>query len=183
MRLKPGRARKHLLMVQQDVFLFQDTVADNICLGEDDLACEPGRMMDTLELVQARKLIDERGGLSFEVGERGRNLNQGETQLLAFARAAARQPTVLILDEATASVDSITEQKVQQAVHARLHRHSLRPEQPPRRTGCSPTTGSGASGSGSRCWTVTAAERSRTWGQHGASTRRAGGTEAGPRGT
>jgi ATP-binding cassette subfamily B protein len=123
--LKPGHVRRHLLMVQQDVFLFQDTVAYNICLGEADLACAPERMMDALELVQARKLIDERGGLSFEVGERGGNLSQGETQLLAFARVAARQPTLLILDEATASVDSITEQKVQQAIEKLLERRSV----------------------------------------------------------
>ncbi len=123
--LKPGHVRKHLLMVQQDVFLFQDTVAYNICLGEDDLACAPDRMMDALELVQARKLIDERGGLSFEVGERGGNLSQGETQLLAFARVAAREPTLLILDEATASVDSITEQKVQEAIEKLLEGRSV----------------------------------------------------------
>lgn len=119
-RIKPGHVRKHLLMVQQDVFLFQDTVAYNICLGEDDLACDPDRMMDALELVQARKLIDKRGSLDFAVGERGGNLSQGETQLLAFARVAAREPTLLILDEATASVDSITEQKVQHAIEQLL---------------------------------------------------------------
>jgi len=123
--IKPSHVRKHLLMVQQDVFLFQDSVAYNICLGEDDLACDPDRMMDALELVQARKLIDERGGLAFEVGERGGNLSQGETQLLAFARVAARQPTLLILDEATASVDSITEQKVQHAIEKLLEGRSV----------------------------------------------------------
>ncbi len=123
--LKPAHVRKQLLMVQQDVFLFQDTVAYNICLGEDELACDPERMMDALELVQARKLIDERGGLAFEVGERGGNLSQGETQLLAFARVAAREPTLLILDEATASVDSITEQKVQQAIEKLLDGRSV----------------------------------------------------------
>lgn len=123
--VKPRHVRKHLLMVQQDVFLFQDTVAYNICLGENEIACEPERMMDALELVQARKLIDERGGLAFEVGERGGNLSQGETQLLAFARVAAREPTLLILDEATASVDSITEQKVQQAIEKLLESRSV----------------------------------------------------------
>ncbi|MBV1860952.1 MAG: ABC transporter ATP-binding protein/permease [Nannocystaceae bacterium] len=123
--VKPGHVRKHLLMVQQDVFLFQDSVAYNISLGDSDISCDPDRMMDALELVQARKLIDERGGLDFAVGERGGNLSQGETQLLAFARVAAREPTLLILDEATASVDSITEQKVQEAIEKLLHGRSV----------------------------------------------------------
>ena len=123
--VKPGHVRKHLLMVQQDVFLFQDSVAYNICLGENDIACDPDRMKGALELVQARRLIDERGGLAFEVGERGGNLSQGETQLLAFARVAAREPTLLILDEATASVDSITEQKVQLAIEKLLQGRSV----------------------------------------------------------
>ncbi len=123
--VKPGHVRKHLLMVQQDVFLFQDSVAYNICLGETDISSDPERMLGALELVQARKLIDERGGLDFAVGERGGNLSQGETQLLAFARVAAREPTLLILDEATASVDSITEQKVQEAIEKLLHGRSV----------------------------------------------------------
>ena len=123
--VKPRHVRKHLLMVQQDVFLFQDSVAYNICLGESDISGDPQRMMNALELVQARRLIDERGGLDFEVGERGGNLSQGETQLLAFARVAARQPTLLILDEATASVDSITEQKVQQAIEKLLEQRTV----------------------------------------------------------
>lgn len=123
--VKPGHVRKHLLMVQQDVFLFQDSVAYNICLGENEISCDPDRMMGALELVQARKLIDERGGLDFAVGERGGNLSQGETQLLAFARVAAREPTLLILDEATASVDSITEQKVQEAIEKLLQGRSV----------------------------------------------------------
>jgi ATP-binding cassette subfamily B protein len=123
--IKPGHVRKHLLMVQQDVFLFQDSVAYNICLGENEISCDPDRMERALELVQARRIIDERGGLAFEVGERGGNLSQGETQLLAFARVAAREPTLLILDEATASVDSITEQKVQHAIEKLLEARSV----------------------------------------------------------
>ena len=123
--VKPRHVRKHLLMVQQDVFLFQDSVAYNICLGESDISGDPQRMMNALELVQARRLIDERGGLDFEVGERGGNLSQGETQLLAFARVAAREPTLLILDEATASVDSITEQKVQEAIEKLLDQRTV----------------------------------------------------------
>jgi ABC-type multidrug transport system ATPase subunit len=64
-----------------------------------------------------------RGGLN--VGERGRNLSAGEAQLLAFARVAARAPTLLILDEATANVDSVTEQKVQAAIERLLQGRSV----------------------------------------------------------
>lgn len=116
----PGHVRKHLLMVQQDVFLFQDDVAYNVSLGEDHIAADPERMLQALKVVQAERLVEERGGLEFAVGERGGNLSAGETQLIAFARVAAREPTLLILDEATASVDSITEQKVQQAIEELL---------------------------------------------------------------
>jgi ABC-type multidrug transport system ATPase subunit len=59
------------------------------------------------------------------VGERGRNLSSGEAQLLAFARVAARSPTLLILDEATASVDSMTEHKVQAAIEELLRGRSV----------------------------------------------------------
>jgi ATP-binding cassette subfamily B multidrug efflux pump len=69
--------------------------------------------------------VEERGGLGFVVGERGRNLSAGEAQLLAFARVAARQPTLLILDEATASVDSMTEHKVQAAIERLLRGRSV----------------------------------------------------------
>jgi ATP-binding cassette subfamily B protein len=60
-----------------------------------------------------------------EVGERGANLSAGEAQLVAFARVAAREPKVLILDEATASVDSLTEQKVQRAIETLLRGRSV----------------------------------------------------------
>ncbi len=123
--LTPGHVRKHLLMVQQDVFLFQDDVAYNVSLGESEIADDPDRMTRALEVVQAGRLVDERGGLEFAVGERGGNLSAGETQLIAFARVAARQPTLLILDEATASVDSMTEQKVQRAIEELLQGRSV----------------------------------------------------------
>jgi ABC-type multidrug transport system ATPase subunit len=75
--------------------------------------------------VQADRILEDRGGLHLEVGERGGNLSVGEAQLVAFARVAAREPTLLILDEATASVDSLTEQKVQQAIEKLLHGRSV----------------------------------------------------------
>ena len=103
-------------MVQQDVFLFSDDVAFNVSLGDPAVAGEGRRIDDALATVQATAFVQERGGLDFEIGERGRNLSAGEAQLVAFARVAARKPQLLILDEATASVDSLTENKVQRAI-------------------------------------------------------------------
>lgn len=114
----PDHLRRHLMMVQQDVFLFDDDVRFNVTLGEDlggDAA-----LTEALETVQAGQLVNRRGGLELQVGERGRSLSAGEAQLVAFARVAARSPNMLILDEATASVDSHTERQVQAAIEELL---------------------------------------------------------------
>jgi len=121
----PDQLRKHVLMVQQDVFLFHDDVRFNVSLGEDGIVGDDERMRRALAVVQADRMLDERGGLAMEVGERGQNLSVGEAQLVAFARVAAREPRLLILDEATASVDSLTEQKVQHAIEQLLHGRSV----------------------------------------------------------
>jgi ATP-binding cassette subfamily B multidrug efflux pump len=121
----PDRLRRHVLMVQQDVFLFNDDVAYNVSLGETPLRHDTERLRKALELVQAEECVRERGGLEFAVGERGGNLSAGEAQLVAFARVAAREPTLLILDEATANVDSLTEQKVQAAIEQLLQGRSV----------------------------------------------------------
>jgi ATP-binding cassette subfamily B multidrug efflux pump len=124
-QLSPDLVRRRLLMVQQDVFLFDDSAGFNVTLGEPELIDDPNRVHEALETVQAAEFIRERGGLDSPVGERGRNFSVGEAQLLAFARVAARQPTMLILDEATASVDSQTEQRVQQAIERLLAGRSV----------------------------------------------------------
>lgn len=116
--LSPDLVRRRLLMVQQDVFLFDASAGFNVTLGESGL--DDARVEAALETVQAAEFIRERGGLEAPVGERGRNFSVGEAQLLAFARVAAREPTMLILDEATASVDSETEQRVQRAIERLL---------------------------------------------------------------
>jgi ATP-binding cassette subfamily B protein len=121
----PRHLRQQALMVQQDVFLFSDDVGFNVSLGEAGLAGDDHSLLAALELVQAGAIVSERGGLDFEVGERGGNLSVGEAQLIAFARVAARQPTLLILDEATASVDSLTERKVQAAIERLLQGRSV----------------------------------------------------------
>ncbi|MFO7567665.1 MAG: ABC transporter ATP-binding protein [Enhygromyxa sp.] len=118
--LSPDVVRRRLLMVQQDVFLFDESAGFNVSLGERSLEDDPTHIHSALETVQAADFVRERGGLDAPVGERGRNFSVGEAQLLAFARVAARSPTMLILDEATASVDSLTEQRVQRAIERLL---------------------------------------------------------------
>jgi ATP-binding cassette subfamily B multidrug efflux pump len=118
--LAPDLVRRRLLMVQQDVFLFDESAGFNVTLGERALEDDSSHIHAALETVQAAEFVRERGGLAAPVGERGRNFSVGEAQLLAFARVAARSPTMLILDEATASVDSLTEQRVQRAIERLL---------------------------------------------------------------
>lgn len=124
-RVAPTDLRRHVLMVQQDVFLFNDDVAFNVSLGQKPLRDQPERLTQALDVVQAENVVRERGGLQMAVGERGSNLSAGEAQLVAFARVAAREPTLLILDEATANVDSVTEQKVQAAIERLLEGRSV----------------------------------------------------------
>lgn len=112
--LAPSKLRESVLMVPQDVFLFDEDVAFNAALGAAD--ADRARILEALDTVKVREAIEARGGLSLAVGERGGSLSVGERQLVAFARVALRRPRLLILDEATASVDSETEQKVQAAI-------------------------------------------------------------------
>lgn len=118
--IEPDQLRRHILSVQQDVFLFDDEVGFNVALGDPGIAGDEVRLGHALDTVQATDFLRERGGASMQVGERGRNLSAGEVQLVAFARVAARSPTMLILDEATASVDTVTERKVQAAIERLL---------------------------------------------------------------
>ncbi len=106
--------RRQFSVVPQDVFLFSGTLRDNLCLG--DPSPDDARIASVLESVGATDLVERRGGLDARVDERGGNFSAGERQLLAFARALYRDTDLLILDEATANVDSETEARVQKAV-------------------------------------------------------------------
>jgi ATP-binding cassette subfamily B multidrug efflux pump len=111
--------RRAIGMVLQDVFLFAGTVADNIRLGDSGI--DDARLRWAAAEVHALPFIDRLpGGMQAAVRERGAGLSVGQKQLIAFARALAFDPRVLILDEATSSIDTETEQLIQQALERLL---------------------------------------------------------------
>lgn len=106
--------RRSISVVLQDVFLFSDTVHDNITLGDASITRE--QVVEAAKAVGAHDFIMRLPeGYDTQVRERGGILSVGQRQLLAFIRAAVHQPKVLVLDEATSSVDSTSEQLIQQA--------------------------------------------------------------------
>ena len=107
-------------LVLQDVFVFSGSLRDNIVL---DRPLDAGRLASVLDQSQLRDLVDRLPqGLDTQVGERGQKLSAGERQLLAFARMLYQEPQVLLLDEATANIDSETESKIQQVIERVSHR-------------------------------------------------------------
>jgi ATP-binding cassette subfamily B protein len=115
--------RRHIGMVLQDHFLFSGTVASNIGLGDPAITRE--RIEAAARAVSADRFIRElEGGYDGGVAERGANLSVGQKQLLSFARALAFDPPVLVLDEATASVDTQTEMRIQAALRAVMDRRT-----------------------------------------------------------
>jgi ATP-binding cassette subfamily B protein len=110
--------RSQFSVVPQDVFLFPGTVAQNIAAGQQP---DHARVTAALEQIGALDLFTQRPlGLDALVQERGQNFSAGERQLIAFARALYRDGSILILDEATASVDSNTEARLQRALERLL---------------------------------------------------------------
>jgi len=110
-----GELRARIGLVLQDVFLFSRSVEYNIRLGRSDIGDE--RVREAATRVGAAPLIERLPhGYAEELGERGASLSVGERQLLSFARALAFDPQVLILDEATSSVDSALEQRIDDAL-------------------------------------------------------------------
>lgn len=107
--------RQNFAVVLQDVFLFSGTVEGNIRLGRDDISRQ--RVEWAAGEVHADRFIEKlRAGFETEVKERGAGLSVGQKQLISFARALAFDPALLILDEATSSIDTETEQLIQQAI-------------------------------------------------------------------
>jgi len=113
--LDPTELRAKLAVVLQDVFLFSGDILENIRLWDEGLPAE--QAIEAAKFVQAHRFISELPqGYETELGERGATLSVGQRQLLAFARAVAAGPQILILDEATANIDSQTEQLIQEGL-------------------------------------------------------------------
>ena len=107
--------RSAIACVLQTPHLFSGTIRENLLYGNPDATEEEIRA--ALLLVSATELVDSLPkGLDTDVGESGDQLSTGEKQLISFARAILKQPRILILDEATASVDTLTEQRIQRAI-------------------------------------------------------------------
>ncbi|MCE7994430.1 MAG: ABC transporter ATP-binding protein [Roseivirga sp.] len=107
--------RQNIGVVLQDVFLFSDTIRENITLGNPDITEED--VLFAAELVGAKKFIQKLpGGLDYDVMERGATLSVGQRQLISFVRAMVYDPKIIVLDEATSSVDSETEELIQNAI-------------------------------------------------------------------
>ncbi len=110
-----GFLRRNIGVVLQDVFLFSDSIFKNITLGNPDVTEE--MVWRAADMVGARKFIERLPGqLSYNVMERGSTLSVGQRQLISFIRAMVYDPRILVLDEATSSVDSETEEMIQNAI-------------------------------------------------------------------
>ena len=107
--------RRRVGIVQQDVFLFSGDVEHNIGLGSDCIT--RAQVEEAAHRVNADRFISKLpDGYGYQVGERGSSFSAGQRQLISFARALASDPDILVLDEATASVDTETEMWIQEAV-------------------------------------------------------------------
>ena len=121
--LDPAAYRRHLGIVLQEDFLFSGTVRHNLELGRDWVDEES--VARALETSSAGALVSRLPqGLETPVAERGATLSTGERELVAIARALAGSPQVVVMDEATSSVDSATEARIEEATHQLLRRKS-----------------------------------------------------------
>jgi ATP-binding cassette subfamily B protein len=111
-----GYLRAHIATVIQDVFLFSDTIANNISLNNPDITRE--QIVAAAKEVGAHEFIERLpGGYDYNVMERGSTLSSGQAQLISFIRALVYDPAILVLDEATSSVDTETESLIQNAIY------------------------------------------------------------------
>jgi ATP-binding cassette subfamily B multidrug efflux pump len=113
-RMTLRELRSHISVVLQDVFLFADTIEKNITLGNPnitlDTVIEAAKAIGVHEFIKALP-----GGYHFEINERGSTLSSGQRQLISFLRAYVANPSILVLDEATSSIDTYAEQLIQRA--------------------------------------------------------------------
>ncbi len=118
--IKIASLRKHFGQMLQDVFLFSGTIRSNITLSEDKFTDE--EIMEACRYVNADKLINRLpAGLDEEIRERGNNLSLGQRQLISFARTIIHRPEVMILDEATANIDTETEVLIQDSLERMMN--------------------------------------------------------------
>ena len=119
-KIKIASLRRHFGQMLQDVFLFSGTIRSNILLGKEDVDDEA--VMEACRYVNADKFIDKlSAGLDEEVRERGNNFSAGQRQLLSFARTIVHKPEIMILDEATANIDTETEQLIQESLERMMN--------------------------------------------------------------
>ena len=111
-KIKLSSLRRHFGQMLQDVFIFSGTIKENIRIGKNGATDE--EVMEACRYVNADKFIEKLpNGINEEVRERGNNFSQGQRQLLSFARTVIHKPDVMILDEATANIDTETENLIQ----------------------------------------------------------------------
>ena len=112
--------RSKIATVLQDVFLFSDTIFNNITLNNPNITMD--QVLDAAKNVGAHDFIERLpGGYHYNVMERGATLSAGQAQLISFIRALVYQPSILVLDEATSSVDTETEMLIQRAIEKLMH--------------------------------------------------------------
>ena len=122
--IDPHALRKQMAIVPQDIILFDGTLAFNLALGNKDISAET--MYNAFEAMGATDFINSLPGkLEFKIREQGSNLSFGQRQVIAFARALVRSPKIIVLDEATSSIDPESERLIQTAVESILKDHTV----------------------------------------------------------
>jgi ATP-binding cassette subfamily B multidrug efflux pump len=116
--------RRSVGVVLQEVFLFADTIRENLRLGDESYS--DAVLHDAINRVYATEFLSKlNGGLDFEVEERGATFSLGQKQLLAFARTLVHNPPILVLDEATANIDTETEHLIQLALERLMEKRTV----------------------------------------------------------
>ena len=119
-KIKLSSLRKHFGQMLQDVFIFSGTIRSNIVLREEGISDD--EILKACEYVNATHFINKlEDGLDEEVRERGNNFSAGQRQLLSFARTIVHKPEVMILDEATANIDTETEKLIQDSLEKMMN--------------------------------------------------------------
>ncbi|MEN0068103.1 MAG: ABC transporter ATP-binding protein [Myxococcota bacterium] len=121
-RITLAALRRRITTVQQDVVLFPGDVRFNLTLGHD---IDDAELKEAIRLAQAHEVVARLGGLDGRIEYGGRNVSVGEAQLLSFARTLAHEAPLVILDEATASVDTLTESRIQEATQALFDKRTV----------------------------------------------------------